>query len=113
MKNTLGLATALQGSAALPFVIPRACDFFGADPRFQTELSSRPKRTQISYLAALPNTTYATFCRERRLSFPAPPSSTGNLGERSGVEGPAVFRFRLRTAEMAYHLNKRGNHDEF
>jgi hypothetical protein len=28
MKNTFRLATALQGSAALLFVIPRACDFF-------------------------------------------------------------------------------------
>ena len=104
-RRPLPIRTGISRSFQLWWQVEGNCRFlsFGRD-----ELSSRPKRTQISYLAALPNTTYATFCRERRLSFPAPPSSTGNLGERSGVEGPAVFRFRLRTAEMAYHLNKRG-----
>jgi hypothetical protein len=32
-----------------------------------TELSSRPERTRISYYAELATSTYAPFCRERRM----------------------------------------------
>jgi hypothetical protein len=37
--------------------------------QLEDELSSRPKRTQISYLAALATTTYAAFRREKRMKF--------------------------------------------
>ncbi len=43
-----------------------------------------PKRTQISYLATLITATHAAFRREGAQSWSTPPSSTGNLGERSG-----------------------------
>ena len=54
MKNSFCLATALQGSVALPFVIQRGCDFCGMTislghshtlPKY--ELSSRPERSEV------------------------------------------------------------------
>jgi hypothetical protein len=47
-------------------------------------LSSRPERTRISYCAAPANAACAAFRKESRMKFPAPLTSTGNRGERSG-----------------------------
>ena len=52
---------------------PRDLQFFPPATMLQlsNELSSRPKRTQISYRTALATTTYAAFRRERRMKFPS------------------------------------------
>jgi hypothetical protein len=41
------------------------------NPILKTKLSSRPERTQISYLAALAIATYAAFPRESRMNIVA------------------------------------------
>ena len=43
-------------------------------------LSSRPERTQISYLAALATATYAAFPRERRMNI----ANATNFDRKSG-----------------------------
>jgi hypothetical protein len=85
-EKRLGSATTLYGAVALSFVIPKRsrgiCSSFHQPPMLQLEdeLSSRPKRTQISYLAALATTTYAAFRRERRMKF----ASANKFHRKSG-----------------------------
>jgi hypothetical protein len=45
------------------------------------ELSSRPERTRISYIAALTVATYAAFGKESRMKF----ANATNLNRKSGV----------------------------
>jgi hypothetical protein len=74
MKNAFCLATALYGSAALPFVIPSA-------PR-------------ISYCAAPETATCAAFVEESRMKF----ADHTKLDRKSGeAEGSAVPRTFLGT----------------
>jgi hypothetical protein len=54
-----------------------------------TELSSRPERTRISYIAAPRKATYAAFRKESRMKF-ANAIKTGQEIRGSAVEGPAV-----------------------
>ena len=56
------------GWAAGPITTPVEMTilFGNATHRFQATLSSRPERTQISYLVTLTTATHATFRRERR-----------------------------------------------
>jgi hypothetical protein len=59
------------------------------DAGTQTELSSRPERTRISYIAAPPKATYAAFRKESRMKF----ANANKLNRKSGgsvVQGPAV-----------------------
>jgi hypothetical protein len=46
-----------------------------------TELSSRPERTRISYIAGTPKFTYAAFRKESRMKF----ANATNLNRKSGV----------------------------
>ena len=48
----------------------------------QTELSSRPERTRISYLAAPPKATFAAFRKESRMKF----ANATDLDRKSGEE---------------------------
>jgi hypothetical protein len=71
-EKRLGPATTLYGAVTLPLssrAQPRDLQFFppATNAQLEVELSSRPKRTQISYLAALATATYAPFRRERRM----------------------------------------------
>jgi hypothetical protein len=62
--------------------------------QLEDELSSRPKRTQISYLAALATTTYAAFRRERRMKFA---SATKFHRKSGGAEWrDLLFLFRFK-----------------
>src|ERR1700723_3518651 len=54
-----------------------------------TNLSSRPERTQISYLAPLATPTYAAFCRERRMK----PANATKLNRKSGEAEWRDLRF--------------------
>jgi hypothetical protein len=80
MKNTFCLATALYGSVALPFVIPRDCDFFRFSwalallPKY--ELSSRPKRSEVEGPAVLP-TSHRMHMEAPALPFDNPERSRG------------------------------------
>src|ERR1700722_3470352 len=67
--------------------------------RLQTNLSSRPERTQISYLAPLATPTYAAFCRERRMKSSNATKLNRKSGERSGepAPGPPWERHRRGT----------------
>jgi hypothetical protein len=49
--------------------------------RTQTNLSSRPKRTRISFIAGTPKPTYAAFRKESRMKF----ANATNLNRKSGV----------------------------
>jgi hypothetical protein len=71
MKNAFCLATALYGSAALPFVIPSA-------PR-------------ISYCAAPETATCAAFVEESRMKFADHTKLDRKSGEAEGSAVPRTF----------------------
>jgi kynurenine formamidase len=62
-------------------------------------LSSRPKRTRISYFALLATTTHAVFLKENRMMF----INATNLDRKSGgsvVEGSAVRLARTQKSPV-------------
>jgi hypothetical protein len=63
--------------------------FEGQDAGTQTELSSRPERTRISYIAATPKSTHAAFCKESRMKF----ANATKLDRKSGVAEWRDLRF--------------------
>jgi hypothetical protein len=82
----------IRWKVALPFVIPSEAEG-SAVPRTspgnaefypQTELSSRPERTRISYHADLATPRYAPFRRERRMRIANANKFDRKSGERSG-----------------------------
>src|ERR1700751_5770813 len=69
----------------------------------KNELSSRPERTQISYLAALATTTYAAFRRERRTKF----ASAAKFHRKSGGAERRDLRFLSLGRTFMYGLEAR------
>src|ERR1700752_1954150 len=63
--------------------------------QLEDALSSRPKRTQISYLVALAATTYAAFRRERRMKF----ASATKFHRKSGGAKRRDLRFSKSPTE--------------
>ena len=91
MKNTFCPATALHGSVALPFVIPRACDLF-----FRDDLFFLGTRIPYRNMNCHPDRSAAKW-RDLRLTHPASNtngSTTLPFVIPSEAEGSAVRRAR-------------------
>jgi tetratricopeptide (TPR) repeat protein len=96
MKNALCPATILHGSFAVPFVIPTEAKRSGGICS-SADLSWKcfsTERTQISYLADLPTTTYAAFSQRKPHEIYRRHQVQQEIWG-SGVEGPAVSSLRL------------------
>jgi hypothetical protein len=77
---------------------PRDLQFRGPllenGPPPQNELSSRPERTQISYISTLTTARYAAFLKESRMNF----FGATNLDRKSGVAEWRDLRFLSRSS---------------